>query len=235
MRPTPFQFEEFEKFGIVNKKLFGFGASASWESWQCVRVITGYLKQYIKGKERILDAGCGTGICAREILSNFENAEVIGIDISKDNTEIANQVCPEATFLVRDTQNTGFPDKSFDKVIMDEVLEQVDLPQDALKEIARILKDNGLLLLIVPLCPPWPFIRKISAKIRPLINFSDKTLAREEEHHLRLYNIKTLIKEVEPYFSLESLKKYNLLTIFFPLWLKSCLQAKGSCSGNRLY
>jgi len=54
------------------------------------------------------------------------------------------------TVLRMDTRSLGFRDATFDSASMIEVLEHVDEPEKALREIARVLKPGGLLFISVP-------------------------------------------------------------------------------------
>lgn len=102
----------------------------------------------VKGK-KILDAGCGVG---RELLLlSKAGAEVTGIDITSKMIEFAKTRCAGANIrlYVRDMQKSGFPDKSFDIIIS---VFSVGYKKDLaalLKEFKRMLKSNGILLIVV--------------------------------------------------------------------------------------
>src|SRR3989344_2769329 len=51
-------------------------------------------------EKRLLDAGCGPGIHAREYVAR--GADVIGIDLSKEMITLAQAYCPEAYFQLED-------------------------------------------------------------------------------------------------------------------------------------
>jgi len=54
--------------------------------------------------------------------------------------------------IVSDIINIPREDKSFDAILCSEVLEHVPYPDLAIKELARLLKDKGKLLLAAPFC-----------------------------------------------------------------------------------
>ncbi|MFC1756649.1 class I SAM-dependent methyltransferase [Patescibacteria group bacterium] len=89
------------------------------------------LKGYIEGD--ILNAGCGS-------YDRYEfDGNVIKMDIIKKEGVVYG-----------DIHDIPFEDKKFDNIVCTEVLEHVKDPQLALKEIYRVLKDGGKVLLTVP-------------------------------------------------------------------------------------
>ena len=55
--------------------------------------------------QRILDVGCGTGMSTVPLISTWENAEIIGVDLSKEMLEKAREILPTVTFIQRDLAN----------------------------------------------------------------------------------------------------------------------------------
>jgi ubiquinone/menaquinone biosynthesis C-methylase UbiE len=110
--------------------------------------------QLSKGHKRVLDCGCGSGsLCI--YLSKQLSKKTYGIDISKVGIalaeKMAEQTNAECEFKVADMErHIPFPDDFFDMVIMHEVLEHLLYPEKAIREVARVLKDNGLFVLITP-------------------------------------------------------------------------------------
>ncbi len=108
-----------------------------------------YLKQYIKENEKILDLGCGNGRFS-ELVSD---SSYIGADISKGELKIAKDRYPYKSFILIENQlSFPFLDDSFDKVFCLSVLHHIPslkFRQDFIKEIKRILKPGGTLILTV--------------------------------------------------------------------------------------
>ena len=109
------------------------------------------LKRYIKPRDKILDVGCGNGRL-QEILKE-KNVDYIGVDISEKLIEIAKRKYPRAKFIVlTDPLKLPFEDNSFDKVFAIRVLHHIpseDFRKKFLKELKRVLKPSGLLILTV--------------------------------------------------------------------------------------
>ncbi len=91
---------------------------------------------------RILDVGCG-----RKPYKNlFQYQEYIGIDIENPGHSHEN----EDVDIFYDGKVFPLKDKEFDNVICNQVLEHVFTPDTFIKEINRVLKVGGNLLLTVP-------------------------------------------------------------------------------------
>ena len=138
------------RYGHLIFRLFGYPPSVSVR--QRARVILKYLKPN-KG-ERILDAGCGIGYYSFELATKF-GCKVDGIDIDAEDIELADQIAQKmhistAEFSIRDICELKFDDETFDKVILTEVLEHIRNDEKVLKELNRILKIGGYLILSTP-------------------------------------------------------------------------------------
>lgn len=96
-------------------------------------------------KLQILDVGCGTGKNLEELLSF---GKVYGIDSSSDAIRFCKKRILTNIYL-RHSHQTKFKNNYFDIVLLLDVLEHVD-ENPTLKEIHRILKPNGILILTVP-------------------------------------------------------------------------------------
>lgn len=98
--------------------------------------------------EEILDAGCGTGILTQELAERGVN--VTGIDLSSGMLAIAREKLRhfENVVLARaDVAALPLPTSSFDAVVCFTVLEFVCQPAEALREMWRVLKPGGRLVV----------------------------------------------------------------------------------------
>lgn len=105
-------------------------------------------------KEVILDAGCGTG--ANLLLLSPEVKRIIGIDYSAGAVErcrrrLRSNRVENAEVKEGSITQVPMPDCSIDKVLCLSVLQYLDDAEVklALAELARILKDGGILILHV--------------------------------------------------------------------------------------
>jgi len=92
---------------------------------------------------RLLDVGCGRRPYEKTLFSGA--SEYVGADYQTDRSR-PDVVCSAV--------DMPFPDASFDTLACTEVLEHVPEPLRALREMHRVLKSGGHLILTVPLY--WP-------------------------------------------------------------------------------
>jgi ubiquinone/menaquinone biosynthesis C-methylase UbiE len=97
--------------------------------------------------QTFLDAGCGEGFVARQVIDAVPGIELTGCDVSDVALEIAADANPEGRFVVGSLTDLPFPDRSFDVVGCFEVLEHLpgDLPRRALSELARVARRAAVL------------------------------------------------------------------------------------------
>jgi SAM-dependent methyltransferase len=98
------------------------------------------LKLHLKGK--VLDVGCGIG----DMLSYRKN--IIGVDVNPLNVDFCKKRQLKAYIMKPNI--IPFRDETFDTVLLDNVLEHIKKPSLLFKEIRRVLKPDGLLLIGVP-------------------------------------------------------------------------------------
>ncbi|MEU6410854.1 methyltransferase domain-containing protein [Microbispora sp. NPDC046933] len=98
--------------------------------------------------ERVLDAGCGTG---RNLAAMIDaGAHPTGIDYSSGMLGVARLRHPEVPVHEADLEAPyPFPDETFDAVLCALVAEHLDRPLDALREMRRVLRPGGRLVLSV--------------------------------------------------------------------------------------
>jgi ubiquinone/menaquinone biosynthesis C-methylase UbiE len=103
----------------------------------------------LKGHERLLDAGCGTGMMALRIAARCPGCTLHGIDLSPQMIAAARRYADEQglaiDFSVGSITCLPYPGGSFDVVITNIVYHHLDLTekQQAVAEIARVLKPSG--------------------------------------------------------------------------------------------
>ena len=105
------------------------------------------LPESLTGK-KVLDAGCANGRFSR--LAIMKNANVTSFDISHLLVLLAHQVTTVATPVTCDVLAIPFASEEFDLVISSEVVEHVACPGKAMKEMNRVLKIGGSLVLTCP-------------------------------------------------------------------------------------
>ncbi len=108
--------------------------------------------------KKILDAGCGTGNFLWHLLQLKPETQVVGIDYSNsmlDKAASKLQSFKNAELRIHDlNQPLPFASQSFDAVVCNNVLYAVNKPYFLLKELFRVLKEEGELVLVTPITQP---------------------------------------------------------------------------------
>jgi len=96
---------------------------------------------------RILDAGCGAGVPVAQILS--QRFQVIGVDFSQAQIELARKHVPNVEFICQDMTELGFPNDKFDAICSYYAIIHIprDEHQSLFANFYRMLKPGGLALL----------------------------------------------------------------------------------------
>ena len=134
--------------------------------------------------ESILDAGCGEGFTMDKILKSGLGKEIEGIEYSRDAIEYGKKLFPDLKFVQGTVYELPYKNSSFDLIVCTEVLEHLEDPTKALKEILRVSRKH----LIISV-PNEPFFM-ISNFLR------GKNLSRlgNDEGHINHWNIFSLEK-----------------------------------------
>jgi ubiquinone/menaquinone biosynthesis C-methylase UbiE len=109
----------------------------------------------LRDGERVLDVACGTGLvsfaAARAVGAS---GEVLGVDLSGGMVDAARErglqrEVSNAAFVRMDAEALALPDASFDVVLCALGLMYVPEPEQALREMRRVLRPGGRLVVAV--------------------------------------------------------------------------------------
>jgi arsenite methyltransferase len=101
----------------------------------------------------VLDVGCGTGVDSLiAAVMVGPDGRVIGIDLTPDMVQraklnLGKTSLKNVRFLESSAENLSFPDETFDFVISNGVINLVADKAKAVREIFRVLKKNGKLMM----------------------------------------------------------------------------------------
>jgi SAM-dependent methyltransferase len=107
-------------------------------------VITGFASY--RQNNRFLDVGCGAGTILEEAAKQGWDAE--GLEMSPPAVEALRKRGFE--IFCGTLNEASYPDNHFDVITASEVIEHVENPGEVLREMARILRPNGLLWMTTP-------------------------------------------------------------------------------------
>jgi malonyl-CoA O-methyltransferase len=95
--------------------------------------------------KKVIDVGCGKGRYLRILQNRFPESRLYGIDLSEEMLKS----CPEGVETsVGSMLNIRYPNAFFDCVYSVEALEHAVAIEPAIKEMARILKPGGKIVII---------------------------------------------------------------------------------------
>jgi len=119
--------------------------------------------------QTLLDIGCGSGYLAFLLKREMPELHVHGIDISAAALNQAQAL--DARYMMDlDREPIPEPDGSFDVVVCSEVLEHLYTPEVVLREIGRVLKQDGTVLITVPNFGYWRYRRDaLLGKVPPIV------------------------------------------------------------------
>jgi SAM-dependent methyltransferase len=156
----------------------------------------------IDSGERVLDLGCGPGRHTWHVCKT-DNCSVYAVDYDieelrkakwmLDEMDKENETKGSWSVLQGNAMTLPFADGAFDKIVCSEVLEHVIDDEQAVRELLRVLKDDGQLAVSVPTYLPESIYWKLS-----------EAYHTNPGGHIRIYRERQLL----------SLLRRNKLTVY---------------------
>lgn len=95
---------------------------------------------------------------------------------------ITGDIVPGRADKVVDATNISYPDKEFDYVIINHVLEHIPDEKKAMLEIRRVLKEDGKCVFSMPIC-----VDQDTYESKDALTDSERLLQYGQKDHVRLY------------------------------------------------
>jgi len=95
----------------------------------------------LAGRVHVLDLGCGDGQIARALAA--QGANVLGVDPTQLHIDVAIERGGGPQYLLGGATDIPADDNSFDAVVACLVFEHIDQMDEAMTEVARVLKPRG--------------------------------------------------------------------------------------------
>jgi len=106
----------------------------------------------VQSTDKVLDVGCGLGYFLWKLKKT--GAQLHGIDTSPESVAyVHNHITPHT--VVAGCEKIPYPDNTFDKALFCEVIEHVADTASAIREIRRVLKPGGRLIVTTPALEGW--------------------------------------------------------------------------------
>jgi len=203
----------------------------SFEMRQRLKFVANLLNEQIRRMDNpsVLECGCGPG----DILELIDNqyCKLTGIDLNKRYIELASERVPKAKLIEGNVEQLPFPDESFDIVFAVGVLMYLKNDREAAKEISRVTKKGGYVLISVPnywmlhlLLDPYYILRPLTKLFGKTKQSSDDDFG---ESNIRRYSLSQL-KRLFHGFNMQEIRSTS--TSFGPLrfWRKEILPVSAS-------
>jgi len=111
-----------------------------------VRLLDDFI-ELLAPKSKVLDAGCGAGVPIAQMLA--EHFDLIGVDFSEAQVELAKKNVPNGHFFCQDMTQLDFPDESLDGICSYYAI--IHIPREEHEALFtsfyRMLKTGGIALL----------------------------------------------------------------------------------------
>jgi demethylmenaquinone methyltransferase/2-methoxy-6-polyprenyl-1,4-benzoquinol methylase len=139
------------KYDFLNHFL-SFGSDIRWRKKLAGKLVALSRNRIQSSRIRILDVATGTGDMAFE-LSKLPDVQIAGIDIAAEMLEIAkakadSKRITNVGFTIGDAENLGYLNNEFDYVTVTFGIRNFAELERGLKEIHRVLKTGGALLIL---------------------------------------------------------------------------------------
>jgi ubiquinone/menaquinone biosynthesis C-methylase UbiE len=136
----PMQLDEYRKLAAVEDEMWYFRALN--------RRMLLPLEPWRNRTAHVLDAGCGTGGLIKDLQAASPHWQITGLDYSPTACSLAHERTA-AKIVQGSITALPFPNESFDIVVSADVISQVEDGSQAIREFARVLKPEGMVVINV--------------------------------------------------------------------------------------
>jgi len=106
-----------------------------------------FFTPYLRDGMSLLDCGCGDGPITLGLADQFDFERLVGLDFAEDFREARDYArahgLSKLHFLHGDANALPFPEATFDAVYAHSMVETLDTPVEALREMRRVLVEGG--------------------------------------------------------------------------------------------
>jgi ubiquinone/menaquinone biosynthesis C-methylase UbiE len=138
----------YDHSGYMNFGYWNDSLEASFDfAGACDNLVDSLLELIPDKKGNILDVACGQGATTRRLLKHYSPSDVTAINISERQLELGRKNAPSCHFLLMDATDLKFNDNSFENIICVEAIFHFWTRETFLKEVYRVLKPGGRLVI----------------------------------------------------------------------------------------
>jgi ubiquinone/menaquinone biosynthesis C-methylase UbiE len=119
----------------------------------------------VENGAKAIEIGCGEGLSTQRLAKMLpKNVKLQASEYVEHQIPYAKKNNPGIKITQESIYELTHKDNSFDIVFLPEVLEHLDYPEDALKQLKRVTKKGGYLILGVPNEPLWRILNMLRGK-----------------------------------------------------------------------
>lgn len=176
---TPFSFD-YENPQTIEGHGVGDPTRHDLAATRLVRLLKAF--RSLPPGSKVMEVGCGVGRQSRTLKKLRPDLQVFGCDLSQLAISEARKYNDEVEYEVSDAARLPYSDASFDAVMLFDVLEHVPDVEAVVREVARVLKPEGLFHGYIPIegQPHTLFIRLRNSQRFPLARWK-----REQIGHIQ--------------------------------------------------
>lgn len=164
----------------------------------------------IDENKKVIEVGCEGGFLLKSIIERKKPKLLVGLDISRkaliDARDLLNINNRNVCLIQGDNANLPFKSNGFEVVICSEVLEHVIDPENAVKELHRIVKEKGVVIITVPYEKMLTFIKHCLKKVGVYKILFSNLEETTSEWHIHSFTPKTLKELLVKFFTINKFK-----------------------------
>lgn len=199
--------------------------------------------------QSILDVGCGSGIITATLSKLYPNISITGLDLSEErfnHEKQAHSNLDNLTFVKANAKKMPFDNEQFDIVFIRFLLEYCQSPLSIIKEMTRITKPNGFVILQdldSQLTTHYPENNLLQNRIEIILKHLSKSgfdpyIGRKLFHLAKQTSLTSLDLKIEPYHVFAGkIDSYNkgLWELKLDIALPEIAKALGSIEKAKLF
>lgn len=185
------------RYDLTNR-VMSFGRDQSWRKRAAALTETG-------SEHIVLDCACGTGRLAEALLKQG-TGHVVGLDFSPEMLQLAAKRVHGARYVLSDISALPFPDKHFDAATIGFGLRNLADPNRGLREMARVLRPGGRLVVLEAVRPSGVFAPVLDRSLKLWVGATLPRLGRRLSTHSYAYRY--LSETVRTYATAEDVAEW---------------------------
>lgn len=157
-----------------------------------------------------IDIGCGAGKITKLISEIASPAKAVGVDINQERIDYArnNYKNINLEFIVGDIYKLPFKDNRFNFVFCRFLFEYLKDPKKAFKEMVRITKDGGMIVVIDidgHFLNHYPISKRLYSDLKKIIYILEKKYGFDSQvgkklyYYMKSFNLRNIEVEIDSY------------------------------------